>query len=230
MIEIVKLTKSFGSHRAVDSVTVTFPAGSVTALLGLNGAGKTTLLRLLAGLTRPDSGTIAVCGHPPGHDPGVLGFHLGPAAMNPRHTVDRHLSWLAALSGIDEARLDAVLVETDLHAFRSKRIDRLSLGMRQRVAIAGALLADPQTLLFDEPLNGLDVPGIVWFRSLVRRLAEHGRTVVVATHLLGEVALTADHVALLSQGKIQAAGELAQLAPTGADTREWLEATLLECA
>ncbi len=230
MIEVLGLSKSFGSHRAVDDVTLTFPAGSVTALLGLNGAGKTTLLRLLAGLTRPDRGTIAVCGRRPGQDPRVLGFHLGPAAMNPRHTVHRHLSWLAALSGIDDARLDTVLLETELHADRSRRIDRLSLGMRQRVAIAGTLLADPHTLLFDEPLNGLDVPGIVWFRSLVRRLADQGRTVVVATHLLGEVVLTADHVALLGRGRMQAAGELARLAPNGADTRQWLEATLLECA
>lgn len=230
MIEVVGLTKSFGPHRAIDDVTVTFPAGSVTALLGLNGAGKTTLLRVLAGLTRPDSGTISVCGQRPGHDPRLLGFHLGPTAMNPRHTVQRHLSWLAALSGIDGARLDEVLGEADLRAYRSTRIDRLSLGLRQRVAIAATLLADPQTLLFDEPLNGLDVPGIVWFRSLLRRLADQGRTVVVATHLLGEVALTADHVAVLSHGRMQAAGELAQLTPTGADTREWLEATLLECA
>ncbi|GAT11865.1 ABC transporter ATP-binding protein [Mycolicibacterium novocastrense] len=230
MIEVVGLTKSFGPHRAIDDVTVTFPAGSVTALLGLNGAGKTTLLRVLTGLTRPDSGTISVCGRRPGHDPRVLGFHLGPTAMDPRHTVQRHLSWLAALSGIDGARLDEVLGEADLRAYRSTRIDRLSLGLRQRVAIAATLLADPQTLLFDEPLNGLDVPGIVWFRSLLRRLADQGRTVVVATHLLGEVALTSDHVAVLSHGRMQAAGALAQLTPTGADTREWLEATLLECA
>ncbi|KUI20589.1 multidrug ABC transporter ATP-binding protein [Mycobacterium sp. GA-1285] len=229
MIDVVGLTKSFGSRRAVDDVTLTFPAGSVTALLGLNGAGKTTLLRLLAGLTRPDGGTIAVCGRRAGHDPRLLGFHFGPAAMNPRHTVHRHLCWLAALSGIGGARLDEVLTDTELHDHRSLRIDRLSLGMRQRVAIAGTLLADPQTLLFDEPLNGLDVPGIVWFRSLVRRLADQGRTVVVATHLLGEVALTADHVAVLNGGRLQAAGELSQLRPIGADTREWLEATLLEC-
>ncbi|KUI03873.1 multidrug ABC transporter ATP-binding protein [Mycolicibacterium acapulense] len=230
MIEVVGLTKSFGPHRAVDDVTVTFPAGAVTALLGLNGAGKTTLLRLLAGLIRPDSGTISVCGCRPGHDHRLLGFHLGPTCMNPRHTVQRHLSWLAALSGIDGARLDEVVRETELHDHRSIRIDRLSLGMRQRVAIAATLLADPQTLLFDEPLNGLDVPGIVWFRSLLRRLADQGRTVVVATHLLGEVALTADHVAVLSRGRMQAAGKLAQLTPNGADAREWLEETLLECA
>lgn len=233
MIEVVGLTKSYGrrrARRAVDQVTVTFPAGSVTALLGLNGAGKTTLLRLLAGLTSPDSGTVAICGRRPGGDPRLLGFHLGPATMNPRHTVRRHLRWLAALSGVNDHRIDSVLTEAELHAHQSLRIDRLSLGMRQRLAIAGTLLADPRTLLFDEPLNGLDVPGIVWFRALVRRLADQGRTVVVATHLLAEVALTADHIALLSRGRMRATGELAQLTPAGADTREWLESTLLECA
>lgn len=220
MIDVVAVSKSYGGHRAVDDVTVTFPTGTVTALLGLNGAGKTTLLRLLAGLIRPDTGTIAV--------PPTVGFHLGPAAMNPRHTVRRHLSWLAALSGVDDARIDELIDETELPS--RARIDRLSLGMRQRLAIAGALLADPLALLFDEPLNGLDVPGIVWFRALVRELAERGRTVVVATHLLGEVALTADRIVVLDRGRLDKSGELAQLTPAGANPREWLESTLLECA
>ncbi|MGV0834993.1 ABC transporter ATP-binding protein [Mycolicibacterium thermoresistibile] len=234
MIETIGLTKSFtgGSEgrRAVDDVSAEFPSGSVTALLGLNGAGKTTLLRLIAGLTRPDAGTVRIGGHPPGGDPRLLGFHLGPDALNPRHTVWRHLSWLAALAGVDPARVDQVLATTELHERRSERIDRLSLGVRQRLAIAGALLADPQALLFDEPLNGLDVPGIVWFRSLLRRLAEQGRTIVVATHLLGEVALTADRVAVLAGGRLVTFGELDHLTPPGADPREWLETTLLEHA
>lgn len=230
MIEVVGLTKSFGGRRAVDEVTTVFPAGTVTALLGLNGAGKTTLLRLLAGLTRPDRGTVTVAGRPPRADPRLLGLHLGPGAMNPRHTVQRHMSWLAAVAGIDAARLDEVLAETGLLDHRARRIDRLSLGMRQRVAIAGSLLADPHALLFDEPLNGLDVPGIVWFRSLLRRLAAQGRTVVVATHLLSEVALTADHIALLVNGRMQTTGELERLIPAGADVRDWLETTLLDCA
>ncbi|MCV7279808.1 ABC transporter ATP-binding protein [Mycolicibacterium flavescens] len=229
-IDAVGVTKSFGRRRAVDGVTVSFPAGAVTALLGLNGAGKTTLLRILGGLTRPDTGTVTVCGTPAGADPLLSGFHLGPAAMNPGHTVHRHLRWLAALSGIGDARIDEVLAETGLNDHRAQRIAGLSLGLRQRVAVAGTLLADPPTVLFDEPLNGLDVPGIVWFRSLVRELADRGRTVVVATHLLGEVALTADHIVLLRDGRVHATGDLGQLTPAGADTREWLESTLLECA
>lgn len=230
MIETVGLTKSFGDRLVTDDVTVTFPAGAVTALLGLNGAGKTTLLRLLAGLIHPDGGTVTVCGRRPGGDPRLLSLHLGPDAMDARHTVRRHMAWLAALSGVDAARVDAVLHDTGLDTHRDRRIGRLSLGARQRVAIASALLADPQAVLFDEPLNGLDVPGIVWFRSLLRDLAQRGRTVVVATHLLSEVALTADHIALLADGRLRATGGLDELRPAGVDTREWLESTLLECA
>jgi len=230
VIEIIGLTKAFRGRRAVDDVSAEFPSGAVTALLGLNGAGKTTLLRLIAGLDRPDAGTIRIHARPSGGDPRLVGFHLGPDAMDPRHTVARHLRWLAALNGVDTGRVDAVLADTGLTERRRDRIDRLSLGMRQRVAIAGALLAEPRALLFDEPLNGLDVPGIVWFRALLRRLADQGRTVVVATHLLGEVALTADHIAVLVDGRIGISGELSELAPAGADPRGWLETTLLEHA
>lgn len=230
MIEIRGLTKTFDGCRAIDDVTADFPAGSVTALLGLNGAGKTTLLRLIAGLDRPDAGSVTVCGEPWRDDPQQLGVHLGPEAMDPRHTVARHLSWLAALAGIDSACVDEVLADTGLREQRSMRIGRLSLGARQRLAIGSALLGEPRTLLFDEPLNGLDVPGIVWFRTLLRRLADAGCAVLVATHLLGEVALTADRIALLVDGQLRAVGELLQLAPADADPREWLEATLLECA
>lgn len=229
MIETVGLTKSFGGRRALEEVTTEFPAASVTALLGLNGAGKTTLLRLVAGLISPDAGVIRVGGHAPGGDPRRLGFHLGPEAMDPRHTVWRHLAWLAALADVEKSRIGEILAETGLRERQSERIGRLSLGARQRLAIAAALLADPQVLLFDEPLNGLDVPGIVWFRSLLRRLAAQGRTVVVATHLLGEVTLTADRIAVLGDGRLRAAGDLQQLAPAGADPRDWLETTLLEC-
>ncbi len=223
----MELTKSFGGRRAVDGVTAEFPAGSVTALLGLNGAGKTTLLRLIAGLDRPDDGTVAVCRQRRLDDPRLLGVHLGPDAMNPGHTVRQHLSWLAALSGISPARVGVVLGETGLLDVRGVRISRLSLGARQRLAIAGALLAQPRALLFDEPLNGLDVPGIVWFRALLRRFAAAGAAVVIATHLLGEVALTADRIALLVNGRLEMLGALDQLTPVGEDTREWLEATLL---
>ncbi|MCV7222162.1 ABC transporter ATP-binding protein [Mycolicibacterium elephantis] len=230
MIQTQGLAKTFGGRRAIDDVTADFPAGTVTALLGLNGAGKTTLLRLIAGLDRPDAGSVVVCGRHRRDEPGLLGVHLGPEAMDPRHTVLRHLSWLAALSGVQTARVEHVLAEVGLQDQRSERIGALSLGARQRLAIGSALLGEPRALLFDEPLNGLDVPGIVWFRGLLRRLADAGCAVVVATHLLGEVTLTADRIALLVDGRLQAVGELQQLAPVDADIREWLEATLLECA
>lgn len=229
MIETHGLTKSFGPHRALDDVTVTFPAGAVTALLGLNGAGKTTLLRLIAGLDRPDGGAVTVSGRTPFGDPHLVGAHLGPDALDPRHTVARHLRWLAALAGVDDGRVAQVLEETGLSAQRCNRIGGLSLGARQRLAIAGALLCRPQALLFDEPLNGLDVPGIVWFRGLLRQLADTGCVVVVATHLLAEVVLSADRVILLEAGQPRVDGALADVIPAGADPRDWLESRLLDC-
>lgn len=233
MIATSHLAKDFGPTRAVADVTLRLPAGSVTALLGLNGAGKSTLLRLIAGLERPDSGTVTVCGRPPYGQPQLVGTHLGPAALDPRHTVARHLSWLAALAGTDAGAVETVLETAGLTARRGQRIAGLSLGARQRVAIAGALLCRPRVLLFDEPLNGLDVPGIVWFRGLLRDLAASGCTVVVASHLLAEVVLSADRVVVLRDGRVALDGDLADVIPAGADPRDWLEATLLdraECA
>ena len=230
MIETHCLAKSFGGNRALDDITVTLPAGAVTALLGLNGAGKTTLLRLIAGLDRPDTGRVTVDGRTPFGDPHLVGVHLGPGALNPRHTVTRHLRWLAAMAGVDAARVGEVLDEAALASRRGERIGALSLGVRQRVAIAGALLCRPRALLFDEPLNGLDVPGIVWFRDLLRRLAETGCTVVVATHLLAEVVLSADRVLMLQRGRVHVDGALADVVPAGAVPRDWLESTLLDSA
>ncbi|MCV7155417.1 ABC transporter ATP-binding protein [Mycolicibacterium pyrenivorans] len=230
MIEIIGLTKTFGGSPAVDDVTVTFPASSVTALLGLNGAGKTTLLRGIAGLDRPDGGTVTVCGQQPCGDPRLVGVHLGPGALNPRHTVWRHLCWVAALAGIDTARVTEALVETGLSGGRAERIGSLSLGARQRLAIAGALLGAPRALLFDEPLNGLDVPGIIWFRGLLRRLADRGCTVVVATHMLGEVVLSADRITVLDRGRLRVAGALDDAVPADAAAQQWLESTLMGCA
>jgi ABC-2 type transport system ATP-binding protein len=229
MIETQGLTKAFGGSRALDRVTVTVPSGAVTALLGLNGAGKTTLLRLIAGLDRPDAGTVTVDGRVPFGDPYLVGMHLGPGALDPHHTVTRHLRWLAALAGVEAGRVDEVLDEAGLAPLRGRRIGALSLGARQRVAIAGALLCRPRALLFDEPLNGLDVPGIVWFRGLLRRLADTGCAVVVATHLLSEVVLSADRVLMLQDGRVHADGTLAEVVPAGADPRDWLESALLDC-
>lgn len=229
MIEILGVTKTFDGRRAVEDVTATFPAGSVTALLGLNGAGKTTLLRLIAGLDRPDSGTVTVCGQRPSGNPRLVGAHLGPGAGDPRLTVWRYLCWLAALAGVDAARAAEVLCESGLAGRRSARIGSLSLGSRQRLAIAGALLCEPQALLFDEPLNGLDVPATVWFRGRLRQLAAAGVTVVVATHLLAEVARSADRVAILDNGRLRVADTLDGVIPAEADAHEWLETTLMGC-
>ncbi len=230
MIQTRELTKKFGADSAVEDVTVSFPGGSVTALLGLNGAGKTTLLWLLAGLIAPDAGDVTVCGRPPGGRPHLLAAHLGPAAMNPRHTIERHLTWLAALAGLGAARVEEVLAATELTDRRRTRIRALSLGVRQRLAIAGTLLSRPRVLLFDEPLNGMDVPGVLWFRGLLRELADGGATVVIATHLLAEVVLTAERVVLLERGRLRMDGALDDLVPAGREPREWLESALTDCA
>ncbi|MEZ0338599.1 ABC transporter ATP-binding protein [Mycobacterium sp. pV006] len=219
MIELSRIGKRFGPRTALDDVTVTFPAGAVTALLGLNGAGKTTLLRVIAGLERPTGGTVTVTG--------TLGVHVDPAGLDPRHTVWRHLTWRAALNGLPADAVRDALSEADMLDRRSRRICDLSLGARQRIAIAGALLGDPDALIFDEPLNGLDVPGILWFRNLLRRLADQGKTVVLATHLLGEVVQTADRAAILVDGRLEVAGALGVLVPDGADRQHWLEQTLV---
>lgn len=230
MIETTGLTRAFGGRRAIDDVTMALPTGSVTALLGLNGAGKTTLLRLIAGLDRPEEGTVTVCGRRPCGDPRLVGMHLGPGAGNPRHTVRRHVNWLAALAGVTCTRADDALAAAGLCAARAEPLGCLSLGARQRLAIAGALLCEPRALLLDEPLNGLDVSGIVWLRQLLRQLAATGCTVVLATHMLGEAVLTADHIAVIDGGQLRMAGPKAGVIPAGTDAQRWLESTLTECA
>lgn len=230
MIEVSRLHKRFGARQAIDTMTLTFPSATVTALVGLNGAGKTTLLRLIAGLDRADGGAVRVCGRDPRSETRptrLLGVHIDPDAMDPRHTVWRHLKWLASLGGVGFERAEAMLAEVGLQAHRSERVAALSQGARQRLAIAAALLGDPAAVLFDEPLNGLDVSGIVWLRMLLRRLADQGKTVVIASHVLGEVVRTADRLVILNGGKLAAAGDLAEIVPAGADPRQWLEQTLL---
>ena len=218
MIELAGVDKAFGKRLVIDAITLTIMPGAVTALLGSNGAGKTTLLRLIAGLDRPDRGTVAVCGR--------AGVHLGPGAMDPRHTVWQHLRWLAVLGNVTSTRAEAVLAESGLMSRRSARIVELSTGWRQRLAIAGALLSDPSVLILDEPINGLDVAGVVWLRTLLRRLAKEGKTVVASSHALSEVLLSADRVVILDGGQVTAAGALFDLIPPGVDPRHWLEQTL----
>ncbi len=230
MIEVRGLDKWYGSRRALHTVDLEVPAGSVTAVLGLNGAGKTTLLRLIAGLDRPGAGIVRVCGRDPEFgltSTGVLGVHLGPEAMNPAHTVQRHLSWLAALGGFGPGDVRRVIAVAGIGTHRRTRIGALSPGSRQRLAIAGALLGDPRVLMLDEPVNALDVRGVVWLRSLLRDLAADGRTVLLASHALGEVALTADRIVVLEHGRVAVTGVLAELI-AGCEPRRWLEQTLLD--
>jgi ABC-2 type transport system ATP-binding protein len=229
MIDVEAVSKSYGRCHAVSEVSLAIPAGTVTGLLGLNGAGKSTLLRLIAGLESPNRGTVSIDGRRlrDVRDPiRLVGAHFGPGLLDPRHTVVRHLRWLAALGGIEAGRVDTVLDLADLTALSGRRIGGLSLGARQRVAIAGALLGDPDVLVLDEPVNGLDVPGIVWLRQLLRDLAARGRLVIVASHVLAEVVLSADRVVIMSGGRIAVDGPLADVVPAGVDPREHLEQAL----
>jgi ABC-2 type transport system ATP-binding protein len=229
MIDVEAVSKSYGRCRAVSDVSLSIPAGTVTGLLGLNGAGKSTLLRLIAGLESPDRGAVSIDGLRlrQVRDPArLVGAHFGPTLLDPRHTVVRHLRWLAALGGLEASRVDTVLAMAELTALGHRRIAGLSLGARQRVAIAGALLGDPEVLVLDEPVNGLDVPGIVWLRHLLRDLAARGRVVIVASHLLAEVVLTADRVVIMADGRVAVDGSLGDVVPSGADPREHLEREL----
>jgi ABC-2 type transport system ATP-binding protein len=216
-VEVRGLSKSFGPVTAVRDMSWTAPAGKITAFLGPNGSGKTTTLRMLLGLIRPTAGQALIGGvpyarHPaPRHTAGALleaaGFHPGRRARD-------HLRVLAAAARVPDARVNQVLAQVGLAADAGRRVGGFSLGMRQRLGIAAALLGDPAVLLLDEPGNGLDPAAQAWLRGLLRGLADEGRTVLVATHLLGEVAQTADHVLIVSAGRLRFAGPLGEIGAT----------------
>lgn len=213
-IELNGLTKSFGKVLAVDDVSAVARSGEVTALLGPNGAGKTTTLRMLLGLMAPSSGTATLDGRrydelpdPARHVGAVLeasGYHPGRTALD-------HLRILATASRLPLDAPMRVLAETELVADAGRRVGEFSLGMRQRLGIAAAMLGDPEVLVLDEPTNGLDPPGVRWLRSLVRRLADEGRTVLVSSHALSEVEQIADHVLVLAHGRLIRSSSLAAL-------------------
>src|SRR5499427_377601 len=227
-IEVRGLTKTFGTVTAVRDVSFTAPAGQVTGFLGPNGSGKTTTLRVALGLIRPNDGEALIGGVPyrrltqPRRRVGALleatGFHPGRRARN-------HLAVLAASCGIPGRRVDEVLDLVDLGSAGSRRVRGFSLGMRQRLGLAAALLGDPQALLLDEPANGLDPAGIAWLRGLLRTLADEGRTVVVASHVLSEVAQTADHVVIVNAGELRFAGPLHELGGSAALESAFLRLT-----
>jgi ABC-2 type transport system ATP-binding protein len=205
MIEARGLAKRYGSTAAVNDLSFTIRPGLVTGFLGPNGAGKTTTMRLILGLDHPSAGTVTVNGRPyaqlpdPMHEVGAL---LDAGAVHGGRTARNHLLGLAQTNGIGQRRVDEVLGLVGLTDVAGKRTEGFSLGMRQRLGIAAALLGDPQILMFDEPVNGLDPEGILWIRNLMRSLAAEGRTVLVSSHLMSEMEYTADHLLVIGRGRL----------------------------
>ncbi|MFE2046067.1 ATP-binding cassette domain-containing protein [Streptomyces sp. NPDC059477] len=206
-IDVHDLTKEFGGRRAVDHLTFSVEPGRVTGFLGPNGAGKSTTMRLVLGLDRPASGTATIGGRPyeaaaePLREVGAL---LDAQAAHGSRTGRDHLRILATSNRIPAARVDEVLAETGLTSVARRRVRTYSLGMRQRLGIAAALLGDPPVVMLDEPSNGLDPEGIIWIRTLLRRLADEGRTVLVSSHLMTETAAFADQLVVLGRGRLLA--------------------------
>jgi ABC-2 type transport system ATP-binding protein len=214
VIEVRGLTKRFGPVLAVDQLSFTVERGEVVGFLGANGAGKTTTLRMLLGLVRPDAGTATINGHAYADLPEPLhqvGAVLEASSFHPGRTARSHLRIQAMAGEADPSRIDDVLELTGLAAAADRRVEGFSLGMRQRLGLATALLADPELLILDEPANGLDPEGVRWLRDLLRGLAAEGATVLVSSHILAEVAHTADSVVILDRGRLVAQSSLAEL-------------------
>jgi len=213
-ITVSGLTKRFGRVTAVNGLSFTAAPGAVTGFLGPNGAGKTTTLRMLAGLVAPDAGAATISGHAytrlasPGREAGVV---LEAAGFHPARTGRDHLRVYCTASGYPLRRADEVLALTGLAAAGRRKARGYSLGMRQRLALAAALLGDPVALILDEPANGLDPEGIAWLRGLLRDFARSGRTVLYSSHVLPEVEQLADHVVIVSGGRLVRQGTLAEL-------------------
>jgi ABC-2 type transport system ATP-binding protein len=213
-IVVDNLTKLFGQQRAVDSLSFTVEPGSVTGFLGPNGAGKTTTLRMLLGLVRPTSGTATINGVAYESLPRPLqtvGAALEAASFHPAHTGLQHLRIYCAAAGLPARRADEVLDLVGLGQVGKKKTKGYSLGMRQRLGLAGTLLGDPRVLILDEPANGLDPEGIRWLRGFFRHLAGEGRTVLVSSHQLAEVQEVADRAVILNRGKLVRAGTIGEL-------------------
>ena len=214
MLEVSGLTKRFGSTLAVDQLSFRASPGSILGFLGPNGAGKTTTLRTLLGLTLPTAGTATVDGqlYRDLHDPvRVVGAVLEGPQFHPSRSGRNHLRVLATAAGLPATRVDEVLRLVELAGAGKRRVKGYSLGMRQRLSLAGALLGEPRALVLDEPANGLDPQGIRWLRDFLRALAAEGRTILISSHVLAEVAQTVDEVVVISRGKLVARGSLDEL-------------------
>ena len=218
-ISVQGLTKRFGDVLAVDQLDFQVDPGTVLGFLGPNGAGKTTTLRMLLGLVTPTAGTATIAGRTYRELPdpaGRVGAVLEASGFHPGRSARDHLRILATAAGLDPRRVDEVLEQTGLAAAGRRRVGGFSLGMRQRLGLAAALLGDPEVLILDEPANGLDPEGVHWLRGLVRGLADQGRTVLVSSHVLAEVAQTVDQVVIIDRGRLVAQSTLAALT-AGAD-------------
>jgi len=222
MIEARGLTKRYGKKTAVAGIDFTVQPGKVTGFLGPNGAGKSTTMRMIMGLDRPTSGTVTVNGRPyaqlrsPLTEVGAL---LDAKAVHSGRSATNHLRAVAATHGVSRKRVDEVIEMTGLQAVAGKRVGGFSLGMGQRLGIAAALLGDPRTLILDEPVNGLDPEGVLWVRNLVKHLASEGRTVFLSSHLMSEMALTADHILVIGRGRIIADAPVADIVAGASGTR-----------
>lgn len=208
------VTKRFGDVVAVDHLSFDVADGTVTGFLGPNGAGKTTTLRVLLGLVRPTSGHALITGVPYralAQPLRTVGAVLDPSGFHPRRRASDHLRLVALAADIPQARVDAVLDEVELSGAGDRRVGGFSQGMRQRLLLATALLGDPQILVADEPTNGLDPQGVHWVRKFLRRLADQGRTVLVSSHQLAELTLTADHAVIIRNGRLVAQGQVDDL-------------------
>lgn len=214
MIEAQGLTKRYGAKTAVDDIGFVVQPGKVTGFLGPNGAGKSTTMRMIVGLDAPTSGRVTVGGtdyrtmRAPLREVGVL---LEAKAVHTGRTARKHLLALAATHGIPASRVDEVIALAGLESVASKRVGGFSLGMGQRLGIAAALLGDPQVVILDEPVNGLDPEGVRWIRLLMRRLAAEGRTVLLSSHLMSEMSQTADHLIVLGRGRVLADAPVAEV-------------------
>jgi ABC-2 type transport system ATP-binding protein len=227
-IEVAGLRKRFGAAQALDGMTFTVLPGQVTGFVGPNGAGKSTTMRVILGLDAPDEGTALISGQPYRtlrHPLNRVGALLDAAALQPSRTARNHLLWLAHSQGLGAGRVDAVIEQAGLETVAKRKAGGYSLGMRQRLGIAAALLGDPPVLMMDEPFNGMDPEGIIWMRGFLRTLAAEGRAVLVSSHLMSELQDTADHLIVVGRGRVIADTSVKDLISAASGDRVELRTT-----
>ena len=228
VIAIEGLVKTYGKENAVDNLTATVQKGRITGFLGPNGAGKSTTLRCLVGLSKPTSGSVTINDRPYRELDNPLskvGTVLDSRGFHPALTGRQNLRVVAAAAGIDDSRVDEVLEMVELTEAAGRKMKKYSLGMKQRLALAGAILGDPEILILDEPANGLDPAGIAWLRNFLRQLAQGGRTILVSSHQLAEMQHTVDDVLIINKGKLIASGTKEQVMGDGSLEEAFLKLT-----